>query len=52
MDFRPGVERSQFCPKGGEAMARLILLSFKCGEQSLLLRDGIAYRTAVHPLSG
>jgi hypothetical protein len=52
VDLWLGIERSQFCSKGGEAVARLALLGFKCGEQSLLLRDGIAYRTAVHPVSG
>jgi hypothetical protein len=52
VDLWLGIEGSQFCSKGGEAMPRLVLLGFKCGEQSLLLRDGIAYRTAVHPLSG
>jgi hypothetical protein len=42
MDLWLGIERSQFCLKGGEAMPRLGLLGFKCGEKNLLLRDGIA----------
>jgi hypothetical protein len=33
-------------------MPRLVPLGFKCGEQSVILRDGIAYRTAVDRLSG
>jgi hypothetical protein len=48
VDRRLGIERSQFRSKGGEAVPRLVLLGFKAGEQSLLLRDGIAYRTAVY----
>jgi hypothetical protein len=52
VDLWLGIGRSYLCSKGGEAMPRLVLLGFKCGQQSLLLRDGIAYRTAVHRLSG
>ena len=52
VDFRFGVERSQFCSKGGEAMPRLGLLGFKRGEQSLLVRNGVVQCIAAHPLSG
>jgi hypothetical protein len=42
MDLRFGVERRQLGSERRQSMPGLGLLNFKCGEKSLLLRDGIA----------
>jgi hypothetical protein len=42
MDLRFGAGRRQVGSERSESMPRLGLLNFKCGEKSLLLRNGIA----------
>jgi hypothetical protein len=51
-DHGLGLERSQFGSECCKSVSQFGLVGFKCGQQSLLVREGVAQRVAARSLGG